>query len=580
MAGPTEAQLKDAARKALAAGNTASAKRLIAAARAAGAAQPATPAQAAPAPQQPAMQRRTASPEELAAAVQRSEGMNAQAEAAMGVRPNTVGGVMGDIASAGAAGLGRGAMELVGLPGTLVDAAAWGADKASRAMGGPAIQATGSPVSGAALRGYASDATRGATEYQGQTMPAQFAGTVGEFVGGGAGAKMGLAAGLASEAAGQMTEGTAAEPWARVIGGLAGPALASGANRLVRAIISPNGGVSPERLKLAKVLEDAGVPITAGQKVGNNARIRSESRTAAGERIGELQGEEFTRAALETAGISARRATPDVLDAAARRIGSEFDAVVDGIDITPSGADLTRMADAMAEYRALSPKDSAIPILGNINTAMVRAARSGNPISARDLKSWRSTVSKATRSADGATREAAQSVLEVLDDSMNAALTAAGRSDDIARLATARGQWRNLLAIEKSAAGAAGGEGILTPGSLRAAVVQQGRSSYARGKRGDLGELSRAGQDIMKPPATVLPGGVRKVEGSMVEGNLMPPAAKALLPPFIANAPANALRGLSMTGAGQRYLGNQAVAPGAPMDLNNALRVLPGSFAQ
>lgn len=44
MAGPTEAQLKDAARKAFAAGDTAAAKRLIEAARKAGAAQPAAPA--------------------------------------------------------------------------------------------------------------------------------------------------------------------------------------------------------------------------------------------------------------------------------------------------------------------------------------------------------------------------------------------------------------------------------------------------------------------------------------------------------------------------------------------------------
>ena len=96
-----------------------------------------------------------------------------------------------------------------------------------------------------------------------QTLGGQFAGTVGEFVGGGVGfspvagllskglrvtgagkgadiasdiaaaglSRSGMAAagvsGLASEAAGQYTEGTAAEPYARMVGAFAGPAALS-----------------------------------------------------------------------------------------------------------------------------------------------------------------------------------------------------------------------------------------------------------------------------------------------------------------------------------------------------------------
>jgi hypothetical protein len=103
---------------------------------------------------------------------------------------------------------------------------------------------------------------------RGQTLGGQFAGTVGEFVGGGVGfapvagavskglraagaargadiaadigraglTKSGMRAaaggGIASEAAGQLTEGTAAEPYARIVGAFAGPAAVSRAGKV------------------------------------------------------------------------------------------------------------------------------------------------------------------------------------------------------------------------------------------------------------------------------------------------------------------------------------------------------------
>mgnify|MGYP003642739535 FL=1 len=75
-----------------------------------------------------------------------------------------------------------------------------------------------------------------ALAYRGESTPAQFAGTIGEFVGPGVilggGKKLmqaSVAAGAGSEAAGQATEGTAAEPYARVIGAFATPYALSGA---------------------------------------------------------------------------------------------------------------------------------------------------------------------------------------------------------------------------------------------------------------------------------------------------------------------------------------------------------------
>ena len=69
-----------------------------------------------------------------------------------------------------------------------------------------------------------------ALAYRGESTPAQFAGTIGEFVGPGGilggGKKLmqaSVAAGAGSEAAGQATEGTDLEPYARIAGALVSP---------------------------------------------------------------------------------------------------------------------------------------------------------------------------------------------------------------------------------------------------------------------------------------------------------------------------------------------------------------------
>ena len=73
-----------------------------------------------------------------------------------------------------------------------------------------------------------------ALSYRGESTPAQFAGTIGEFVGPGGllggGKKLiqaSVAAGAGSEAAGQATEGTDLEPYARITGALIAPYAAN-----------------------------------------------------------------------------------------------------------------------------------------------------------------------------------------------------------------------------------------------------------------------------------------------------------------------------------------------------------------
>jgi hypothetical protein len=106
-------------------------------------------------------------------------------------------------------------------------------------------------------------------------------------------------------------------------------------------------------------------------------------------------------------------------------------------------------------------------------------------------------------------------MLELVDDVMESGVRAAGRPADVARLAEARGQWRNLLAIEGAAAraGESAALGVISPARLASEVTRQSKSQWAKGTRGEIADLARAGVGVMSPLPTVTAGGVRSIEG-------------------------------------------------------------------
>ena len=167
-------------------------------------------------------------------------------------------GVGQDVAASGAAGLARGAAGLVGLPGTIGDALNLGGQLAlrkgyelatgaapspeggmvERFFAGPTpevdaalIGGGSNPIGGDNLTRVISALSGGATDYQPQTTAGEYARTIGKFLPGAAAfggaspgnlARMGGVPALLSEGAGQATEGSAAEPYARVVAALIG----------------------------------------------------------------------------------------------------------------------------------------------------------------------------------------------------------------------------------------------------------------------------------------------------------------------------------------------------------------------
>lgn len=141
-----------------------------------------------------------------------------------------------DMGKSGAVGIAKGLIGLAGMPGDLTSLVGRGADWAAEKLTGERPQVAGSilPTSG--------DMLSKLKFYEPQSTAGKYAQTVGEFAPAAAMGPGGLARkavtqvaipAIASEAAGQATEGTAAEPWARAAAGV-GAGLAGGAASALR----------------------------------------------------------------------------------------------------------------------------------------------------------------------------------------------------------------------------------------------------------------------------------------------------------------------------------------------------------
>lgn len=513
---------------------------------------------------------------------------------------DTPGERLGQLIRGAGAATARGLADVPALPANLAQLGAMGVEKLL-GMGQPSAVSRGLAALPETREMLAAVPVIGPeSQYVAPGTAGKYISTAGEFAGGAGGLggagqmlRYGAIPGLASEAAGQVTEGTTLEPYARAAAAIAAPVAAGAAQKALQKAVSPMAGqIEPARQQAVEVLRREGIEPTAGQIVGGTAaenQLFREASTAAGRAKSEQALADFTAATMKRIGSAATRATPDALEEAATRIGGVFDDVVSGVKALPDPTDLTAMSKSLELYRELAPKATAAPIFKNINKSLVEAFRSGNDIAADTLKTWRSTLSKLTTSADAATRETAISAVEVIDDIIAKALTSAGKPEAIQKLSEARNQYRNLLAIE-SAASRAGVEGILSPAQLRNALLQQGRRRYVQGK-GDLAEMTRAATDVLKPlpQSGTAP---RLAAGQVMQGAAggtgaglgavglgLDPATATAIGALAALTPA-ARNAFLASEAGQRYFLNQLMRPAGSVIDQGAAAMLPGLLSQ
>jgi len=349
------------------------------------------------------------------------------------------------------------------------------------------------------------------SQYRAPGTAGEYISTIGEFAGGagamsgpGAMLRYGALPGATSEAAGQATEGTSLEPWARVGAALLTPAITAKRAPTTRA---PSAG----RLRSAQRLEASGVKPTAGQVADSDILRRVEGTAEATGR----QIDDFTAAAMRRIKSDAAEARPEALRSAQKAIVKRIDDAVSGVDVRVPRAIRTNIDDAMKRYERSITAGNRSNIFNNLSDELSEFASSGKTVPLSQLREWRSEIGRLTTSADDVTRETAHNFRRMIDEMTEQALRDAGRADDILNLRIANNDYRNFLAVEDAATRAGATSGKISPQQLNQAIIRtQGRKNYATGRGTEMMEFARSGDEILRPMPTVSPGASRTLEGA------------------------------------------------------------------
>jgi hypothetical protein len=484
---------------------------------------------------------------------------------------DTPGERLGELIRGGTAAVARGMADVPALPANIAQLGAAGVEKLL-GMDEPSMVSRGLAALPdtrdmlAAVPGIGAE-----SQYVAPGTAGEYISTAGEFAGGAglsAGPKAmlryGAAPGVASEAAGQATEGTAAEPYARAGAALGASLLA--APRTARYTKGPNEG---GEIEMANRLSESGIRPTAGQLRDSPTLMRLEGTggpTA-------LQLDAFTKAALKTAGNeTAKRATPKVLRTTQNKITTGMNSILENVDV-PITTDLGKSVAEVAEDYFSGTAGRELPVsLRKIGDQLLYTATDpsgGNKIPATTLRKWRTTAGAYTTSTNEMTREAAHALRALIDDASEEALASLGRADDIKKLSTLRNQYRNFLTIADASTkgGRQSARGILTPERVSSASTRTvGKSNRATGRGTDLTELSNDALAMIGSTPTTSPLSMREITvagGGAGVGAGVGAALGGGIPGALVGAGVGAsaplmLQGLSRSAAVQNALNNPA----------------------
>lgn len=384
-------------------------------------------------------------------------------------------------------------------------------------------------------------------------------------------------------------------PVAGMAASLATPFAIAGARRAITPIPNVN---SPGRQALVAGAEREGIPLTAGQATGSRFLQNVESQfeqlpfTAGPQSaIRDNQQRAFIEAAMRRAGEVADDTSPATINAARNRIGQTIGQIANRntLRFTPQlDSELQQIEDSLR----FIPAEAAGPVRARIEQLRGMASPSAAPgvpptVPGASYRMLDSALGRSIRSTNnGDLRAALGDLRERLRTAMDASISPA----DAADWQRARREYANLMVIANAAGRAGGGaaEGMMSPVALRQALDSSTGGGYVYG-RGDLNELARMGQALLRPPPDSGTAG-RTFANNMLTGSLVGGGATsgALVGGPI-GAGVGAVSSLALprmiqmlmnSDAGQAYLRNQVASnPTITQDLARALLIHQASSA-
>lgn len=425
-------------------------------------------------------------------------------------------------------------------------------------------------------------------KYQPQTDIGKVAHTVGEFLpgsvmGGGGGMarnamRFGVAPGVVSEGLGQATEGTAAEPYARAVGGvlgaMAGPRLANIPGRMVSPMLT-----RPEIAGHVALLEKEGIPLTAGQKTGSKALQWAEATAAdlpfaskSAADINAEQGAALNRAFTKRMGYEA----PNMGDAEWQAARDRFSNPQSGLYPQLTSRNTLKMdqqllgdvGQAVGDYMQKTTPATRDPWITKVVKDLGDLRQSGGTIPGQQYQGLRSELEKEASLADrtGKGREAAamRGIKSALDQAMSRSIS----PQDAALWQKTNQEYAALKTLENAAKGA--GEqnamGYISPQRVRGETAKR-TSAYLQGKS-ELGNIAQAAEAVMKP----LPNSGTAQRGFYQK--MFTPGAGAYLGHLLAGGIPGAVAGAAAPAVAGRVLLSKPVQKYLANDFGNRLGLI------
>jgi hypothetical protein len=361
-----------------------------------------------------------------------------------------------------------------------------------------------------------------------------------------------------------------AEVAGQVLGGLTAGGLMTAGRKAITPLPA-----DADRLAAAESLKKRGVELSAGQRTGSKGLQYAESELGGGaaQALTERQAQQFTSAALKEAGVSAPKATPEVIDQAFKDIGNDFDNLVSGTTILADrklGLELRTIQDDFNDLTGDAVRPKAVE--KRINDIVAKIQQGGGTMSGEAYKAMRTEIDDlAKKSSNPELKGALLDIRNAMDDAVERTLSSAN-SPLVGDWQDARKRYHNLMIVTDAVARSTGENalGIITPANLRsAAALSVGKKTYARG-RSDMGELGREGSATMTPlpqSGTAPRTAVRNlaatgpaIVGAAI-GTGVNPGLGTVLGGLTGAVAPRVLGGAMLSGPGRAYLGNQLMRP-------------------
>jgi hypothetical protein len=324
---------------------------------------------------------------------------------------------------------------------------------------------------------------------------------------------------------GGVTEETGS-PVAGAAAGLLTPFALATPGRLISPALPVT--VPAERAPMAATAAQEGIPLSVAQKTGNKVWSNLESTLAnlpgsssMQASVNRAQSDAYNAALLRRADINATSATPETLLQGRSDLGQVFDDLSARNTLQRDDVMQSQMDDLRAKIGRDVPESQRGPVLNRLDDINSALGDDGSMAGQTYREMYTSLGQKIRSTTDGDARNYLGQMRDILRGAMDRSIS----PEDQAAWQDVRQKYANLQTIAKAmdrpSAGTAMGD--ISPAGLAQASRNPNAKSFAFGQ-GDLDDLARLGQGVLKQTVPDSGTSQRTVMANLIQGKSFAPA--------------------------------------------------------